>query len=376
VLDAGCGAGYGTNVLAADAAQAVGIDIAHEAVRSAADEYHKAIWAAASAAQLPFQQASFDLIVSFEVIEHISDWRELLTEARRVLAPGGLFIVSTPNKSFYAQARAQSGPNPYHEHEFEYGEFREALASVFPEVHVVLQNHASCVLFESEHATVTKARLDQSGAREDANFYLAICSDQAVDVPSLVYVPRAANVLKERAEHIGRLEAELATKNEWLAKAQSEHAQLVNLHTSQTRELQASNAWAQETDRKLRTTLDRVAALQTELANAQQAALEIAQQYETELKTTHAELEARTRWAASLDAELQQRTEELQARITDLARCVALLDQAEATVVERTNWARDLERELEHARAQLAGARSSRWVKLGRMMRVGPELNS
>ena len=60
---------------------------------------------------------------------------------------------------------------------------------------------------------------------------------------------------------------------------------------------------------------------------------------------------------------------------TELARCVELLDKAESTVVERTNWALQLQRDLEQAQAKLAMARASRWVKLGRMIKVGPELN-
>ena len=372
VLDAGCGVGYGTDLLSAEATLAVGIDVAPDAVRLSFDKYRKPRWAAASAAHLPFGPATFDLVVCFEVIEHIPDWQQLISEARRVLAPNGIFIVSTPNKSFYAQARAKAGPNPYHHHEFEYAEFREALATVFPEVQIVLQNHSAAMLFEGEQRGPAQAQLDGSSDPEAANFYIAICSERPIELPAFVYVPRAANLLKERSEHIERLESELATKNEWLAKAREEHAQLVAIHASQTRELEASNAWAQETDTRLRATLDRVATLQEELEEQQRAALEVAQQYETALKSAHGELEARTRWATSLDAEVH----ELQAQSAELARCVALLDHAEATVVERTNWALDLQRQLERAQAQLASARSSRWVKLGRMIHVGPELHS
>jgi SAM-dependent methyltransferase len=376
VLDAGCGAGYGTDLLATEAAQAVGIDVSPDAVRHSFDTYRSALWVAASAAQLPFAPATFDLVVCFEVIEHIADWQELIREAKRVLAPDGIFIVSTPNKSFYAESRAEHGPNPYHEHEFEYAEFRDALRAVFPRVDVVLQNHSAAIVFQSERPGAAQAQLTGSGDPEAAHFYLAICSEQPVDVPALVYVPRAANLLKDRAEHIRRLELELSRKNEWLSKTQEEHAELVKLHASQTRELQASNAWALETDAKLRATLDRVATLQAELAEHQRTALQVAQQYENELKSAQGEVEARTRWAFALDSELKQRVHEIQAQTAELARCVALLDQAEATVVERTNWALDLQRQLELAQAQIASARSSRWVKLGRIIHVGPELNS
>jgi hypothetical protein len=298
----------------------------------------------------------------FEVIEHISAWPEFLLEARRVLADGGLFLASTPNKAFYSETREQSGPNPYHQHEFEYGEFHQALAAVFPYVTVVLENHSECVLFEAPDPTSGQAHIEQPSSPLEANYYLAICSTRPVTAASFVYVPRAANILKERTEHIRRLEAELKTKNDWLMQAQSEHAHLVTLHDHQTRELQASNTWAAELNDKLNRTANRVVALQEELHQQQHG-------YEAQIQEVQRALEERTQWARSLET----RVTEVAA---DLARCVALLDEAEARVVERTHWAQDLDRQLEALRAIVAAVRSSRWVKLGRTIHVGPELPS
>ena len=97
--------------------------------------------------------------------------------------------------------------------------------------------------------------------------------------------------------------------------------------------------------------------------------------YQTHVDELQRDLETRTQWAQAIDAQLKTRTDELAAQVAELGRCVALLDQAEATVVERTNWALRLQSELEQAQARLALAQSSRWIKLGRMLNVGPELN-
>ena len=109
VLDIGCGAGYGTAELAQRALSATGVDISSDAIVYAAEHYPipNARFLAASATAIPFPSASFDLITAFEVIEHLDNWHELLMEARRVLHPNGMFLVSTPNKLYYAESRGE-----------------------------------------------------------------------------------------------------------------------------------------------------------------------------------------------------------------------------------------------------------------------------
>ncbi len=63
----------------------------------------------ASCTALPYGDGAFDLVVAFEVIEHLEDWRDFLREVRRVLAPAGQFIVSTPNRLYYTESRGSRG---------------------------------------------------------------------------------------------------------------------------------------------------------------------------------------------------------------------------------------------------------------------------
>src|SRR5690242_8358111 len=97
VLDAGCGTGYGSAEF--KVRTIAGIDLSPEAVAYAVAHYARpgVFFAAGSCAALPFADAVFDLLVSFEVIEHLPDYRTLLSEACRVLKRGGVFLVSTPN---------------------------------------------------------------------------------------------------------------------------------------------------------------------------------------------------------------------------------------------------------------------------------------
>jgi len=95
VLDAGCGTGYGSAELAATAFSVIGADLAADAVDYARAEYRlpNLRFEQASCNALPHRDAIFDMVVAFEVIEHLPRWREFLLEARRVLASNGLFIV-------------------------------------------------------------------------------------------------------------------------------------------------------------------------------------------------------------------------------------------------------------------------------------------
>jgi SAM-dependent methyltransferase len=374
VLDAGCGTGYGSQALSGDALRVVGIDLSEEATRYAADHYPSLNqrWLTASCTQLPFGDATFDTVVAFEVIEHLPDWPKLLIEARRVLKPAGVFIVSTPNKVVYSETRGDAGPNPFHEHEFEYAEFRGALTAFFPYVEIVLENHGSCVVFESENANISgNALLESRSDAQHATFYIAICSQHSVDVPSFVYVPKPPNILRHRGVSIERLEDELQKKTAWLLESQRDHAELVRLHDQQTRDLEARNIWAAELDMRLKSAGARIAELQLELQEHQREALAMAEAYESELSAAHKEVETRTVWAQETEARLLA---EVQLRVEELGRSVALLDKAEATVVERTEWAQALQRQLEQVQAQIALVSSSRWFKLGRMLNVGPEL--
>src|SRR5690606_14457160 len=115
----------------------------------------------------------------------------------------------------------------FHVHEFEFDEFREALRAVFPRVSIFLEDHTEGIVFRSLHASDT-AEVMVDGLDSDpatASFYVAVCSFEALSASpgAFVYVPRAANMLAEKLEHIDRLEDEVRTKTEWLEEAQRDH---------------------------------------------------------------------------------------------------------------------------------------------------------
>ncbi|MGE5648485.1 MAG: methyltransferase domain-containing protein [Acidobacteriota bacterium] len=261
VLDAGCGSGYGSAELARTARAVVALDIAGDAVREARAEYCRPniTHLTASCAALPLADASIDVAVVFEVIEHIPEWQEFLREARRVLVPGGVLVISTPNKDYYADTRRESGPNPYHVHEFTFDEFASELKALFPEVALYTQNHAGAIAFERVGAAEDRApELCMPPHAVDpatAHFFLAVCS--AAPQPFL-YVPTTANVLRERELHIDKLEADVR-------RLRAEKQELVDLFRAQKNELDDSNRWAGDLDNQLTAARARIVQLQEEV---------------------------------------------------------------------------------------------------------------
>ena len=373
VLDCGCGTGYGTAELAEAAAEVMGIDLSADAINYACERYARpnVRYATGSCLALPFPDGSFDLAVAFEVIEHLMDFRRFLAECARVLDPAGLLIASTPNKLYYAEARAQSGPNPYHEHEFEAAEFREELSNVFPHVTMLVQNHAECFSFASASGSGAGVRIDGSpGPENEAHFFVALCSAREIGlVPSFIYVPTSANILREREHHIHKLEDELRVTQGWLAQTQDDRNRLLDQHQKLQNSYEEQNQWAKRLDASLTAANERICEVQAQFAAEQQAALDVVRAYDAKVNDLEAENAAKTQWAFDTEARL---TSEIERIAGELAECVRLLQTAEDTVVERTQWAQRLESVKQELEAKLAAVRASRWLKLGRKLGLGP----
>ncbi|MEK7142966.1 MAG: class I SAM-dependent methyltransferase [Patescibacteria group bacterium] len=130
VLDAGCGAGYGTALLAkAGAKKVYGLDFSLKSIAYCQSHYQRSnlIFQRQDLTKIEFPDHFFDCIVIFETIEHIQDFQKAIGELNRVLKPGGKILISTPNKAVYSP-NTKKVFYPFHYHEFYLEDFQKILA--------------------------------------------------------------------------------------------------------------------------------------------------------------------------------------------------------------------------------------------------------
>lgn len=203
VLDAGCGTGYGTiMLLEAGAEAATGLDRDEAALGAAAELGSEATFTQADLAELPFADASFDLVVCFEAIEHVEDPGRVLAELRRVLTGPGVLIISSPNRDHYPPG------NPHHRHEFVPEELRAALAGRFAHVALLRQQAWTTSLiqddagFAADGLAAVDLELAKVTARRpgEETYTVALASDVELPEPRGVGVVTAAEDRKRWLE--------------------------------------------------------------------------------------------------------------------------------------------------------------------------------
>ncbi len=159
VLDLGCNNGFGTHIISEKCNKIIGADVSQKAINMARDAFsaYGIKFEKIDGKTLSFENDSFDLVTSFQVIEHIVDYDIYLGEIIRVLKPEGMALFTTPN----AVLRIDPGTkpwNPFHSHEFTPVELKNLLQNYFTEVSIK-GLFATQEAYEVEYSRVTRGRL-------------------------------------------------------------------------------------------------------------------------------------------------------------------------------------------------------------------------
>lgn len=198
VLDVACGSGYGTSRLQQEGATLViGVDIAWEACQQARSLYGVNV-VMADAVRLPFRDLSFETIVSFETIEHISKPDNFLARCRQLLDSSGRFVVSTPNRQM-----SIFQDNPYHFREYRPQEFVDLLQRFFSHIQVYGQLYRSYPLRLVSRVTAKGLSRVLGGQRLVALVRERLLGDRPLQPPDLSFIDETYEVmpmndLKER----------------------------------------------------------------------------------------------------------------------------------------------------------------------------------
>lgn len=194
VLDAACGEGYGSAVLAAAADSVVGVDLSDDAVRHAQARYagiDGLSFQQGDCTGLPFEDGSFDVIVSFETLEHLEAQDEMLAGFRRLLAPGGFLLLSSPDKAVYTDQHGND--NPWHVRELYRDELEALVTRHFPSWRLLGQRlqFQSVIWDLQDHQCTAFQRWDGhrlndiEGVGREPMYYLVIAAAAETDLPAL-----------------------------------------------------------------------------------------------------------------------------------------------------------------------------------------------
>ncbi len=192
VVDVASGEGYGSDLMARAARQAIGIDADANAVGAAWKKYGRdgLQFLQGDARALPLADDSVDLLVSFETLEHLAEHERMLSEIARVIGPKGLAVISTPDRDVYSPGGVKH--NEHHVRELNAAEFRDLLAERFGAVRVFGQRFELMSVIDEigrdgdPAAAATYA--DASGQRvegassEQPVYLIAVCGHDADSV--------------------------------------------------------------------------------------------------------------------------------------------------------------------------------------------------
>jgi|GEM_PF-1322663 len=286
VLDAGCGCGYGSYHLArAGASSVLGIDTSDEAIEYCRHHWrHEGLsFLAADVTDTGLDPGSFDVIVGFEVFEHLAEPERFLVEMHRLLARDGLFVLSTPNAATYV-AGGEDGKNPFHVREYTPEEFSGHLERHFAQTLFYVQSPRSAL-------SIVPVCRQTSAASSIAETRLVLPpseSDWGEPVPAIATPERGAYLIalcyRERREMRSRPGHRLYTMGRDLGAVAEERLKTLERLQTLEKELDRRARWAQDLQGEVEVRDRTIERLQEEFEERTQWALELDRTVEEQRK--------------------------------------------------------------------------------------------
>jgi lipopolysaccharide biosynthesis protein/ubiquinone/menaquinone biosynthesis C-methylase UbiE len=355
VLDIASGEGYGSFCLGQAAKSVIGVDANTAAVDFANRHYmnDRVSFKVGSAQSIPIADTSIDVVVSFETLEHFTEQEEFVGEVRRVLRPGGLLLISSPNRAVYSEEANYH--NAWHLRELDRDQFTSLLTSAFSNVHVFAQRPIVGSVIAGDDALMAERpegfilRGDGIFHRTEGvphpPFYVAVASDvrlpgvqtsllqnpallQRLDVQRQEAVAGLESSMKERAALAAELDQVRASFDQALANLDQARADIAQAKLDQSS--------AKDEQARLITEL---AELRQARMDAEQEGLAVKSALEDGLAELHHVLDLSTRSAERVD-KLRQELADARRRATELANEESVLRQHLAVAqVERDHYA-------------------------------------
>jgi 2-polyprenyl-3-methyl-5-hydroxy-6-metoxy-1,4-benzoquinol methylase len=214
VLDAACGNGYGAALLIEKGARKVtGLDISIQTINSCKKKYflENLEFDISDCSSTPYQNSTFDTVVSFETLEHLEIPEQTMSEFKRILKLDGTLIISTPNVENYVE------DNPYHKHEFNLLEFESLLKKFFKNVNILFQFYPSSMMIGNYNKTIsfeTNFVDDKINDEMEPLYFIAICSDSELPIiTNNNFIFKDSNLITGKNSHLKELR-EKNTANE------------------------------------------------------------------------------------------------------------------------------------------------------------------
>ncbi len=267
VLDVATGSGWGAAMLAGRAAAVWAIDIDFPSLAGAVDQYERGnvLFLQADGASLPFPDASMDLVVAFEVLEHMKDQAGLVRELARVVSRGGLVLISTPDKAIYSDARGYV--NPYHVSEFYRDDFVGLLSGQFRTVKLFRQQVRAGSQIAADGGgrgqteILTAPLPDPPGAPVEPMYFVALCcrgdADQGL-VDGSAYFDPTDRLMEEWRAEVDRLgawgrslEEDVMRRDATIGQLQREFEERSRWALSLEQDLEERNNWALSLEREV-----------------------------------------------------------------------------------------------------------------------------